>query len=584
MEDAKAEMPGGGVQKRAGPSPRGRMSLAEEAEPMTSDARWTRALPSADPDGLDLSVEEARRMSREEFLSVFAVASLEDVPVVAPGVPGCLDRAPRGCRWYVRLRPAPRNPGPRARKRDSFELVVKRPKAEPKKEDVSEKRRPDDPPSGGSSYRHGLRAQDANGARLEALVCLARKAGRRRRASTWAIERIQNLFCGAVLDEWLEKGLPGITRPKTRYLYGTFVRAFREVFANKQIGDVDASIVAEYHKKARPDRSLTTRLHDLKLGRRALREGLDLLGVRSYRLHFKVPRVKRRAKTPWLPEEYDRLLLAAEGWVFNPDGSPLMVPGPDGLTQARRPPEEVAFRDVWLRAFEFLPYTGSRGGRLPLTRWVPEGCDPWIEVTESFIIYHRGGEGALQDKAETKRSGPCIIPVENEPRVRAWFEADLGRGIPFVFHKPGGDPYLGERLPSGSFKSIVRDAAVVEARVPHHFKDLAVEWSDSAGVDRETLAVHLDTRPETLAEWYGEPRRMAKMIEASERLSQRSWRDRGDRIAEIRRRLEEGRRRSVVAAADATPAQPASGAPPPARQLIPPRRRRSRLPFHPPSP
>ena len=87
-----------------------------------------RTVPSTNPDELNLTVPEARAMDGEEFFRLFGFATLDDVPLVAPGVPGCLDRAPSDCNWYVRFRPAPKNPGAKARKRDSYELVVKRPK------------------------------------------------------------------------------------------------------------------------------------------------------------------------------------------------------------------------------------------------------------------------------------------------------------------------------------------------------------------------------------------------------------------------------------------------------------------------
>src|SRR6476620_12428134 len=97
--------------------------------PTAHDARLLRTAPSTNPDGLDLTVAEARALSRELFVRAFGVDCLDDVPLVASGH---LERAPRGCGWYVRFRPAPANPGPKDRKVDSWELIVKAPqRAEP---------------------------------------------------------------------------------------------------------------------------------------------------------------------------------------------------------------------------------------------------------------------------------------------------------------------------------------------------------------------------------------------------------------------------------------------------------------------
>jgi hypothetical protein len=151
--------------------------------PTADDARLLRTTPSTNPDGLDLTVAEARAMSCELFRRTFAVDRLDDVPLVAPGQ---LERAPRDCGWYVRFRPAPAYPGPKDRKVDSWELIVKAPqRAEPE--------------AGGgiavAPRSFGLRAKEPDAARLEAVVYLARKAGRRIRASTWPIERVEALSC-----------------------------------------------------------------------------------------------------------------------------------------------------------------------------------------------------------------------------------------------------------------------------------------------------------------------------------------------------------------------------------------------------
>jgi hypothetical protein len=114
------------------------------------------------------------------------------VPLVGRGH---LEHAPRECEWYLRVRPAPKNPGPKDRKQDGYELVVKAPQRAL-------------PEAGGeiavNPKRIGLAGKDADAARLEALVFLARKSGRKRRATNWPIERIQSLLAFDVLEKYVD--------------------------------------------------------------------------------------------------------------------------------------------------------------------------------------------------------------------------------------------------------------------------------------------------------------------------------------------------------------------------------------------
>jgi hypothetical protein len=503
--------------------------------PIGDGARLPGTAPSTNPDGLDLAVAEARAMSQEEFGRVFGLASLDDVTLVQPGF---LERAPRGCEWYVRFRPAPKNPGPKDRKDGSYELVVKA-------------LRRAAPEAGGgmvvNPLRIGLEGKDPDAARLEALVYLARKSGRRRRATNWPIERIQSLRCSDLLEKYKAGYLSGPVAGETEDSGGRSVRmaklsrirAFQRAFPELEVGDVGDWIVKEYDRRAK-DRAATSRCVDLFFVRLALQQALGLVGVPpTYHLHFRVPKQGRLPKVAWTPEEYDRVRAAAHGWLFLADGGPRMVSGADGPVQARRC-WSVDVREAWRRAIEFLPYTASRHGRLTATRWLPPEAEPqdgrplrdrpWIEVTEKAVVYHRDGEARYDG---SKRRGPVIIPAEFAPAVRAWYAADLAAGFEFVFHRPDGSRYSGNYLDKDTFRRIVRDAGLAARRVPHHLKDLAVQWSDSAGIDRHTLAVHADTTVETLEQKYGDVMNLAKLLEAAEKMTQADWRALGVRRADV---------------------------------------------------
>jgi hypothetical protein len=511
--------------------------------PIGDGSRLPGTAPSTNPDGLDLGVAEARAMSQEEFSRVFGFASLDHVPLVQPGF---LERAPRGCEWYVRFRPAPKNPGPKDRKEDAYELVVKAP-------------RRGAPEAGGgivNPLRIGLAGKDPDAARLEALVYLARKSGRRRRATNWRIERIQSLLCWDLLEKYkaayLSEPLAGKKEDSgernIRIAKLGRIRAFQKAFPDLEVGDVSDWIVKEYDRRAK-DRAATSRSVDLYLVRWALRMALVLVGVPpTYQLHLNVPAPPRLPKVAWTPEEYDRVRAAAHGWIFSADGTPKMIPGPDGPVQARRRKSSVTLREAWRRAIEFLPYTASRHGRLTATRWLPPEAEPldgrplkdrpWIEVTEQEVVYHRDGEARYDG---SKRRGPVIIPVEFAPTVRAWYAADLTAGREFVFHRADGSRFLGRYLHKETFGRIVQDAGLAARRVPHHFKDLAVQWSDSAGIDRHTLAVHADTTVETLEAKYGDPMNVAKLLEAAEKMTQADW---GGRRADVIKLFERARGKS----------------------------------------
>jgi hypothetical protein len=491
-----------------------------------SDARvrFTRTTASTAVDGLDLTVAQARALAPETFLRTFGVATLDDVPVVHPGV--FLNRRPKGGVPFIRFRPAPKDPGSKDRKEDIYELLI------PSPQHV-------EPEAGPVAVTPGhvtLRAKTVDEARLEALVYLARAAGRRIRATTWSIERIQSLLCADVLDAYQEVFLADPSEEEkakrkhlTRANYRAGVRAFKKAFAELEIGDIGDWIASAYDTRGAQYGPMSRHGH-LHAGRRGLKEGLKLLGVPpSYHLHFRIPAPGMLPKVAWTPAQLDAIQAAA--------------------TLAED-------REAWLRGIPFLAMTVSRHGRLTPTRWVPPEYDPmdgsylpehdrpWIEVLDDAVYYHRDGESRVDS---SKRRGGNRIPVELEPLVREWYAADMAIGCEWVFHKPDGSRYRGRYLCQETFARIVKDAGLGVRRVPHHLKDLAVQISDEAGVPREVLAAHADTSVKTLERKYGEPKRTALLDRAAEELTQSAWRERAARKAEVADRFGHGCARAAAA-------------------------------------
>jgi hypothetical protein len=501
--------------------------------PIEVEARLPPTVRSTNLDGLDLTVAEARGMSAELFGRTFGVASLDDVPTVGRGF---LDRKPPECGWYVRFRPAPTDPKPKDRKFGTWEMIVKAPVRTRSAAGAGVAVAP-------KSF--GLRAKDADGARLEALVRLARAQGRKLRATTWPIERIEALSCCDLLGRYLAENLgdppPGRketrAKRKTRQTYRAAIKCFQRVFPELEVGDCKGRIDLRYAE--RTGRPPTSCYVDLKTVKRALNGMLDALGVpKTYRVGFDNHDPGGLRKERWTVAEYDRLLAAAAGWRHNPDGTPLVVPGPSGPVQARRNPQS---RQAWLRAIEFLTYSASRNGQIFLTRWLPPEVDPadgrplgedgegrpWLDVREDCIEFLRDGEVRYDGN---KRRGANFIPREFESTVRAWFEADMAKGIEWVFHKRTGARY-GERLCNWTFRQIVKDAGLGKRKIAHHLKDLAIEWADCAELRRSMLAAHADTSEVTLERRYG-PSEKADLLEAAaERITQTAWREKGARRA-----------------------------------------------------
>lgn len=522
------------------------------------DDRALRTAPPTNIDGYDLTVGQVLAMAPREFERTFGLGltCLADVPTVQRGV--FLDRAPKGCGWYVRYCAPPENPGKKDRKEPAFDLVVKAPQRAL-------------PEAGGgiavAPRIIRLKAKDADAARLEALVFLARKQGRTRRATDWPIGAIQALLVADVLRKYKAECLAappdGVEEANsTRRTYALSIDAFCKALPELEVGDVNDALVARY--LACPvRRSETSKLTDLYTVRRSLKIGLGLLGVPpTYNAHFRIPDKGMLPKVPWTPEEFDRLRAAADGYVFNPDGTPAMARSPLGPVQLRRSDRWVLpGREAWRRAIPFKAYLATRHGRLPITRWVPPEVEPqgrklpkhdrpWIEVTGHGIYYHRDGE-VHHDGG--KRRGGNKVPAEFEAEVRAWYEADLANGYEWVFHKRDGSPYNDTHLCKETFRNIVKDAGIDPSRIPHHLKDLAVEWSDESGMDRDTLAAHADTTARTLGRTYGDPRREALKEKAAMQMTQGPWRERGERKANVARLFREAAGKRAAQAEAAAP-------------------------------
>ncbi|HEV7600107.1 MAG TPA: hypothetical protein VGO49_07585 [Bradyrhizobium sp.] len=530
--------------------------------PTEVQVRLPPTVPSTSLDGLDLTVAEARVMPAELFGRTFGVASLDDVPTVGPGF---RDRKPPGCRWYVRFRPAPTDPKPKDRRTDAWELVVKAPvRAQPAAGGGM----------AGAPKSFGLRAKDADGARLEALVRVARAQGRKLRATTWPIERVEALSCCDLLGRYLAESLgdppPGRketrSRRTTRRTYRAAIKCFQRAFPELEVGDCKGRIDLRYAE--RTGRPPTSCYVDLKTVKRALNAMLDALGVpKSYRIGFDNHDPGRLRKERWSVAEYDRLLAAAAGWRHNPDGTPMMVPGPSGPVQARRRPES---RKAWLRAIEFLTYTASRNGQIFLTRWLPPEVDPadgrplgedgegrpWLDVREDCIEFLRDGEVRYDGN---KRKGANFIPREFEATVRAWYEEDMTNGVEFVFHKRTGARY-GRRLCNWTFGQIVKDAGLGRRKV-HHLKDLALQWADCAELRRSLLAAHADTSERMLERTYGPSGQTDLLEAAAEKITQKAWRKKGaDRAARVEKFVQaRGRARSASGHGANSPADAAAG-------------------------
>ncbi|GAA0005954.1 hypothetical protein [Bradyrhizobium diazoefficiens] len=512
------------------------------------DTRLPGPAPSTDPDGLDLTLEEARAMSPEEFRQVFGVEGLDGLPRVGPGL---LEKAPRGCQLYLRLRRASRTPGGRGARTDSIELVVRTAQYALPAAGIGMVVRPS---------CIGLATTDWDEAALKALIMLARKQGRRRRASTWPIERIQSLLCAKVLDTYVDVFLAGprpldaAGRPK-RSIDNTIysIRAFQKAFPDLQVGDFGNWINKGYAQRT-PDRSPHTRRGDLYAVWKGLKEGLAHLGVpRGLAPGLRIEDPGRLPKVAWTPGVLDRLRAAADRYPWEADGTPRPIVLADGFVY----PHSMAVRswkhrEYWRRAIELLPYTGTRVGRLPLTRWVgpevepmdglplPRADRPWIEVQDDAIWFHRDGESRVDSN---KRRGPVQIAKELEPVVRRWFEEDAAKGFEFVFHKPDGSRHYHRQFSWETFKNIVRDAGVNPEMSPHWFKDLFVELCDSAGMPREEAAAAADTSTRTLERKYGPALRKALLRRAAEGITQGPWRERAssktavaDRFAAARAR------------------------------------------------
>jgi hypothetical protein len=505
-----------------------RLLKETKTKPMRSEieAHLPPLAPSTSMDGLDLTVGQARAMSPELFRRTFSCACLDDVPTVGPGF---LPRRPPHSPWYVRFRPRPADPGPKDRKTDIWELVV--------------------PQGGGAAPAiTTLKAKDAAGAGLEALIVIARAQGKTIRASTWPVERIEGLRCFDLLREYLAVDL---AKPKNRKetkkqrknrnTYSAALRAFQRAFPTLEIGDCKGRIGdlrgrIDQLFEERTGHAPTSRYASLRTVAMALNAILGRMGA-AYQVEFVNPDPGPLLKPAWTPDQYDRLRAGAQGWRHHPGGAPMMIVGPHGPVQARR--RSIMNRMAWSRMIPTLAYSVSRNGQIHLARWVPGWVEPagrgfepgeerpWFEVLPDCIVFHRDGE---QRYDGSKKHGWNFVPKEFEPEMRAWYAADMAAGIEWVFHKPDGERY-GENLPHYTFNNIVADGGLPEGTHPHELKDLAVQWARAARVPDATFAKHADTSQRTLERTYGPSRNVDELESAAELITQTVWRENEGRRA-----------------------------------------------------
>jgi hypothetical protein len=513
-----------------------------------------RLAPTTNVDGYDLTVAEARAMPRELFARAFDFASLDEVPVVAPGLsgPGIFDEAPAEADWYVWRRPPPdqaKKPRKKvcakarskARKKAAFLLVRRIPKHERAAA------------GGGDRVFRTLRAKDVDAARLEVLVEGARAQNRRIHAATWPIERIVSLSARDVLEVYLVRNNlrgrsdgkeSGRRKKSTRQNIVRAVETFQREFPMLRIGDLEGEWIADEYETRTGCRP-TTRYADLKSVKKGLRGGLALLGIRDHRIGFDNPDPGRVTKMPWTPWEHDCVVAAAHGLKTLPDGT--RIPGGSD------------YRGQWQRGIPFLSRTATRHGILPNVRWLPPWVEPsdglplamcdraWIEVTDGPIYFHR--DGGMPYDSNKGRAGN-VIPDELAPDVRAWFEADMRAGHEFVFRRKNGMRYVGRHIGWWTFRRIVADAGMSWERVPHHFKDFAKEIAEASGLRVESFAAHADTSVEVLEGTYGNAERAALLLEAAQKMSLAAWREKAAPRADIVERFRRGRAEAEARAAE----------------------------------
>lgn len=551
--------------------------------------------PSASLDGLDLTPAEMRALSPETFARIFALPSMDHVSAVGSGF---LKRRPPGVAFWLRFRAAPGKDQESAsgepvkpskdRQIDAWQLVFKAPVFAPPEA------------GGGVAIRPGtltLKAKDLEGARAEALIMIARAQRKTIRATTWPVERIERLNCKVMLQAYLDTDLekPEIRKRKKGEIprrrrkasdvtevpedevtatkaernlwhgYTSAIENFQRAFPTLEIGDckgrIDMRIDKAFEERALLEPS--SRYTYLKTVQMALNEILTRLGVpETYRVKFANEDPGPLVKPNWTPAEYDRLRAAAAGFCHHPGGAPKMVDIAGCRTQLRRL-AAIKPRKAWSRMIPFLAYSVSRNGQIHLTRWVPGSEEPrgrqfargeerpWLEVLDDCIVFHRDGDERYDG---SKRHGWNFVPKEFEPEVRRWYEEDMAAGIEWVFHKPDGERY-GERLPSFTFRQIVADAGLPEGTTPHSLKDLAVQWAREAGVPDPTLAHHADTSEKTIRRNYGASRKVELLEAAAETISQKRWREKGERrtarAIEFRGSRDEAYARAAAAKAEA---------------------------------
>ncbi|TXM65377.1 tyrosine-type recombinase/integrase [Methylobacterium sp. WL12] len=135
----------------------------------------------------------------------------------------------------------------------------------------------------------------------------------------------------------------------------------------------------------------------------------------------------------WLTlREYDRLLKAAQGWDWTSSLLASREPVWERVPGWHLDAEDAS--DHLERFCEIGFYSATRAAAILDQRWTRTLDHGWMDL--NGVTMHRSGPRVPKTR---KRQPPCRIHDKLLPRLRAWREADLARGIEFVVHENGAE-------------------------------------------------------------------------------------------------------------------------------------------------
>lgn len=137
------------------------------------------------------------------------------------------------------------------------------------------------------------------------------------------------------------------------------------------------------------------------------------------------------AHNDWLTErEYVRLFKAAQGWAWT--STCLSTREPEWTRSPGWHTDEADTSDHLERFCEVAYRTGSRAADILGLGWTRALDHGWVDIPGMTI--HRSGPKEAKTR---KRAPPCRIPDRLYPRLLAWREADMAKGIDWVVHEHG---------------------------------------------------------------------------------------------------------------------------------------------------